>query len=69
MTANKEFDKIWDAAAKNTKKCVIEKVLEIIDQMDRENEECNDDPARSLLQIEYQDFRERVLALEKGEQE
>lgn len=69
MTANKEFDKIWDAAAKNTKKCVIEKVLEIIDQMDRENEECNDDPARSLLRIEHQDFRERVLALEKGEQE
>ena len=47
----------------------LDKVLEIIDQMDKENEECNGDPARWLLRIEHQDFRERVEALKGGEQE
>lgn len=48
---------------------VLDKVLEIIDQMDKENEECNDDPSRWMLRIEHQDFREMVLALKGGEQE
>ena len=46
-----------------------DKVLEIIDQMDKENEECNDEISRLILRIEHKDFRERVLALKGGEQD
>lgn len=60
-------DKVMDFT-REIEQATIDAVLEIIDQMDKENEEANGDPARWLLRIEHQDFRERVLDLKEGEQ-
>ena len=46
---------------------LLDRVLDIIDQMDKENEKCNGDISRLLLRIEHKDFRERVLALKGGD--
>ena len=46
----------------------LDRVLEIIDQAKIENNETNDDPIRGVFEIEYNDFRDRVLALKGGEQ-
>lgn len=46
-----------------------DKVLEIVEQMKSENNENNGDPIRTLFEIEYNDFRDRVLELKGGEQE
>jgi len=65
MSENEKIGKIYDKGFQ----FALDKVLEIIDQMDKENEKCNGEISRLLLRIEHKDFRERVLALKGGEQE
>lgn len=44
----------------------IDRVLKIIEQMKAENNETNGEPIRTHFEIEYNDFRDRVLALKGG---
>lgn len=56
-------DRLWKASRDRA----FVEVIDIIDQMKAENDEINGEPIRTCFAIEYNDFRERVLAL-RGEQ-
>ena len=56
-------DRLWKASRDRA----LVEVIDLIEQMKAENDEINGEPIRTCFEIEYNDFRERVLAL-RGEQ-